>query len=139
VSNDLPLVLDIRGRFYFKPESGRLWVSPHDEVPSEACDAAPEEMAVAEAIARLEEVVDWRVEAVEHKWAGLRSFAKDRRPVYGYDPAVEGFAWFAGQGGFGIQTSPAAARLGRQLLLGEARDALTETLDAELYSPARFA
>ena len=24
-------------------------------------------------------------------------------------------------------------------LLGEARDALTETLDAELYSPARFA
>ncbi|QYJ08011.1 NAD(P)/FAD-dependent oxidoreductase [Qipengyuania flava] len=139
VPDDLPLVLDIRGRFYFKPESGRLWLSPHDEEPSEPCDAAPEELAVAEAIARLEEVVDWRVEAVEHKWAGLRSFTADRRPVYGYDPVVEGFAWFAGQGGFGIQTSPAAARLGRQLLLGEERDALTETLDAELYSPARFA
>ncbi|MBO6525738.1 FAD-dependent oxidoreductase [Erythrobacter sp.] len=138
VPDDLPLVLDIRGRFYFKPESGRLWLSPHDEEPSEPCDAAPEELAVAEAIAQLEEVVDWRVEAVEHKWAGLRSFAADRRPVYGYAPDVEGFAWFAGQGGFGIQTAPAAARLGRQLLLGEERDAMTEKLDAELYSPARF-
>lgn len=138
VPDDLPLVLDIRGRFYFKPESGRLWLSPHDEEPSEPCDAAPEEIAVAEAIARLEEVVDWHVEAVEHKWAGLRSFTADRRPVYGYDPQCEGFAWFAGQGGFGIQTSPAAARLGRQLLLGEERDAMTEKLDAELYSPARF-
>ncbi len=138
VPDDLPLVLDLRGQFYFKPESGRLWLSPHDEEPSEPCDAAPEEIAVAEAIERLGEVVDWRVEAVEHKWAGLRSFAEDRRPVYGRDPVVEGFAWFAGQGGFGIQTSPAAARLARQLLLGEERDSLTEGLDAELYSPARF-
>ena len=139
VPDDLPLVLDIRGRFYFKPESGRLWLSPHDEEPSVPCDAAPEELAVAEAIARLEEVVDWRVKTVEHKWAGLRSFTGDRRPVYGFDPKVEGFAWFAGQGGFGIQTSPAAARLARQLLLDEDRDDMTESLDASLYSPARFA
>ena len=138
VPENLPLVLDIRGRFYFKPEAGRLWVSPHDEEPSEPCDAAPEELAVAEAIARLEEVVDWRVEAVEHKWAGLRSFTPDRRPVYGPDPKVEGFAWFAGQGGFGIQTSPAAARLGRQLLLDEKPDAMTAGLDPELSSAVRF-
>ncbi|MFW2350490.1 NAD(P)/FAD-dependent oxidoreductase [Qipengyuania sp.] len=138
VPDDLPLVLDLRGQFYFKPESGRLWLSPHDEEPSEPCDAAPEELAVAQAIERVGEVVDWRVEAVEHKWAGLRSFAPDRRPVYGRDPEVEGFAWFAGQGGFGIQTSPAAARLTRQLLLDEARDAMTRGLAAELYSPARF-
>jgi len=136
--DDLPLVLDLRGQFYFKPESGRLWLSPHDEEPSEPCDAAPEELAVAQAIERLGEVVDWRVEAVEHKWAGLRSFAPDRRPVYGRDPAVEGFAWFAGQGGFGIQTSPAAARLTRQLLLGEERDTMTQELEPELYAPARF-
>ncbi len=140
VPDDLPLVLDIRGSFYFKPEAGgRLWLSPQDEEPSPPCDAAPEELAVALAIARFEEVVDWQIEAVEHKWAGLRSFAPDRRPIYGFDPQVEGFAWFAGQGGFGIQTSPAAARLGRQLLLGESRDAMTEGLSAELYSPARFA
>jgi len=135
---DLPLVLDISGAFYFKPESGRLWLSPHDEAPSPPCDAAPEELAVAEAVDRLQGVVDWRVQAVERKWAGLRSFAPDRLPVYGFAPADRGFFWFAGQGGFGIQTAPAAARLGAQLLLGRERDAMTRDLDAALYSPARF-
>jgi D-arginine dehydrogenase len=135
---DLPLVLDIGGQFYFKPETGRLWLSPHDEEPTSPCDAAPEELAIAEAIDRFERVVDWRVLTVERKWAGLRSFAPDRLPVYGYDPAVEGFFWFAGQGGFGIQTAPAAARLGAQLLLGAPADAMTAKLDAALYDPARF-
>ena len=135
---DLPLVLDIAGRFYFKPESGRLWLSPHDEEPCPPCDAAPEELAVAEAIDRFERVVDWRVLAVERKWAGLRSFAPDRLPVYGFDPKVEGLFWFAGQGGFGIQTAPAAARLAAQLLLGRARDPMTQALDAALYDPGRF-
>ena len=93
---------------------------------------------MAIAIDRFEKVVDWRIEAVERKWAGLRSFAPDRLPVYGFDPACEGFFWFAGQGGFGIQTAPAAARLGAQLLLGLVRDEMTERLDAGLYSPARF-
>lgn len=135
---DLPLVLDIAGAFYFKPEHGRLWLSPHDETPSAACDAAPEELDVALAIDRFERVVDWRVEAVERKWAGLRSFAPDRLPVYGYDPTVPGFFWFAGQGGFGIQTAPAAARLGAQLVLGLTRDSMTDGLDAALYAPDRF-
>ena len=135
---DLPLVLDISGRFYFKPEAGRLWLSPHDEQPSPACDAAPDELTVARAVHTLQGVVDWRIEAVERRWAGLRSFAPDRLPVYGRDPGVEGFAWFAGQGGFGIQTSPAAARLAAQLLLGQERDALTRPLDAALYDPMRF-
>ena len=135
---DLPLVLDISGAFYFKPEHGKLWLSPHDETPCTACDAAPEELDVALAIDRFERVVDWRIEAIEHKWAGLRSFAPDRLPVYGFDARVAGFFWFAGQGGFGIQTAPAAARLGAQLLLDSARDTMTEALDARLYSPARF-
>jgi D-arginine dehydrogenase len=136
---DLPLVLDIAGGFYFKPEHGKLWLSPHEETPSAPCDAAPEELDVAIAIDRFEQVVDWRVAAVERKWAGLRSFAPDRLPVYGFDPHCTGFFWFAGQGGFGIQTAPAAARLGAQLLLGRARDAMTESLDAALYTAARFA
>jgi D-arginine dehydrogenase len=135
---DLPLVLDLRGTFYFKPEHGRLWLSPHDETPSAPCDAAPEELDVALAIDRFEQVVDWQITALERKWAGLRSFAPDRLPVYGYDPWAEGFFWFAGQGGFGIQTAPAAARLGAQLLLGQGRDAMTQALDPALYSPARF-
>jgi len=83
-------------------------------------------------------VLDWRIAALERRWAGLRSFSPDRLPVYGFDARVPGFFWFAGQGGFGIQTAPAAARLGAQLVLGLGRDAMTETLDAERYAPGRF-
>ena len=135
---DLPLVLDIGGGFYFKPENGRLWLSPHDETPTPPCDAAPEDIDIATAIDRLAQVMDWQVQAVEHKWAGLRSFAPDRLPLYGPDPRVEGFAWFAGQGGFGIQTAPAAARLAAQILLGNGPDALTQGIDPTVYSPGRF-
>ena len=134
----LPLVLDISGTFYFKPENGRLWLSPHDETPSLPCDAAAEELDVAEAIDRFERVVDWRVEGVEHRWAGLRSFAPDRLPVIGRDPANPAFFWFAGQGGFGIQTAPAAARMAAQALLGLAPDAMTAALDPVRYGPWRF-
>ena len=139
VAADLPLVLDLAGEFYFRPEHGKLWLSPHDETPSLPCDAAPEEIDIALAIDRFEQVVDWRIAAVEHKWAGLRSFAPDRLPVYGYDADAEGFFWFAGQGGYGIQTAPAAARLGAQLLTGTPRCAMTEPLNVKLYHPARFA
>lgn len=135
---DLPLVIDIGGGFYFKPDAGRLWLSPHDEVPSDPCDAAPEELDVAIAIDRFQQVTDWRIAALEGRWAGLRSFAPDRLPVYGFDSQADGFFWFAGQGGFGIQTAPAAARLGAQLLLGQDRDAMTAAIDAAVYHPARF-
>lgn len=136
--DDMPLVLDISGNFYFKSDNGRLWLSPHDEIPSDPCDAAPEEIDVARAIDRFEQATRWRIEAVERRWAGLRSFAPDRCPVYGDDPQVEGFVWFAGQGGFGIQTAPAAARLTAQILLGHARDPLTKAIDASVYEPSRF-
>lgn len=138
-SADLPLVMDLSERFYFKPEGqGRLWLTPHDEAPSPPCDAAPEELAVAQAIARFEEAVDWPIAAVERKWAGLRSFAPDRAPVYGFDPDIPGFFWFAGQGGFGIQTAPAAALLAGALIRGAAMPAAIASLDSRAYSPARF-
>lgn len=135
---DLPLVLDINGGFYFKPDAGRLWLSPHDEIPSDPCDAAPEEWDVAIAIDRFQQVTDWRIEAVERRWAGLRSFSPDRLPVYGEEPEVPGFVWFAGQGGFGIQTAPAAARLGAQMLLGQGRDNMTARIDPAMFTPHRF-
>lgn len=131
---DLPLVLDIDERFYFKPDAGRLWLSPHDETPSSPCDAAPDEVDVATAIDRLETVVDWSIERVEHRWAGLRSFAPDRLPVFGFDKAVPGFFWYAGQGGFGIQTAPAAAVLASRLLRG----VTPGEVDPVRYSPLRF-
>jgi D-arginine dehydrogenase len=135
---NLPLVIDIKGGFYFKSDNGRLWLSPHDEIPTVPCDAAPEEIDVALAIDRFQSVTDWRIEAVERRWAGLRSFSPDRLPVYGPDPEIEGFHWFAGQGGFGIQTSPAAARLGSQITLGQEADAITAAIDRRTYSPARY-
>jgi D-arginine dehydrogenase len=136
----LPHVADIAGRFYFKPESGgRLWLSPHDETPVDPCDAAPEDLDVAIAIDRFEGVVDWRVAAVERSWAGLRSFAPDRLPVYGFDPAVPGFFWCAGQGGFGIQTAPAGAAVAASLLLGQALPDGFDDVNPERYAPGRFA
>lgn len=134
-----PLVAHIGGGFYFKPEAGgRLWLSPHDEVACDPGDAAPEELDVAIAIDRFEHAVDWRVAALEHKWAGLRSFAPDRLPVYGFDPALEGFFWCAGQGGFGIQTAPAAAKLAAAILLSRSAEPEVVGIDPGRYSPARF-
>lgn len=136
---DLPLVIDARERFYFKPEAGgRLWLSPHDETPCDPCDCAPEELDVALAIDRLQQAVDWRVVRVERRWAGLRSFAPDRRPVYGLSTSGRGFFWCAGQGGFGIQTAPAAARLAAALLLGTSLPPDVAMIDPEPYAPGRF-
>ncbi len=136
---DMPLIMDLDQQFYFKPEGrDRVWLTPHDEVPSDPCDAAPEELAVAQAIARFGAVVDWPIAAVGRKWAGLRSFAPDRAPVYGFDPDVPGFFWFAGQGGFGIQTAPAAAMLAASLVTGLAPSQAIATLDAGAYSPRRL-
>jgi D-arginine dehydrogenase len=136
---DLPLVDDAAGTFYFKGESdGSLWLSPHDEIATGPCDAAPEEIDIALAIDRFESVVDWPIERVERSWAGLRSFAPDRLPVYGFDSAQPSFFWCAGQGGFGIQTSPAAARLAGALLLGRDPDDMVAGIDASVFSPQRF-
>lgn len=136
---DLPLVDDSAGSFYFKGEGDRtIWLSPHDEIDSDPCDAAPEEIDVATAIERFESVVDWPIEAVERKWAGLRSFAPDRIPVYGFDPDAPGFFWCAGQGGFGIQTAPAAAKLAAGLLLDCQPDPMVVHVDPAAFAPPRF-
>ncbi len=135
----LPHVADIAGRFYFKPEpGGRLWLSPHDETATDPCDAAPEEIDIAIAVDRFEQVVDWRVAAVERSWAGLRTFAPDRLPIYGFDVRMSGFFWCAGQGGFGIQTAPAAAMLAAGLLLDTPPDQAIAAIDPACYSPSRF-
>ena len=139
IPRTLPLTIDVNGQFYFKSDGADgVWLSPHDETPSPPTDAAPEELDVAIAIDRLEHVVDWQVRQVTHKWAGLRSFAPDRLPVYGFDIDVPDFFWFAGQGGFGIQTAPAAAKIGASLLMGKSADPMVERVDAGRYAPGRF-
>jgi D-arginine dehydrogenase len=136
---ELPLINDSHGQFYFKGEGdSSIWLSPHDEIPTDPCDAAPDEIDVATAIDRFQGVVDWPVERVERKWAGLRTFAPDRLPILGFDRAARGFFWCAGQGGFGIQTSPAAASLCAKLLLESEADGPVGAIDAAVFSPARF-
>jgi D-arginine dehydrogenase len=136
---DLPLVDDPAGTFYFKGEGdSSIWLSPHDEIATDPCDAAPDEVDVAIAIDRFEHVVDWPVERVERSWAGLRSFAPDRLPVYGFDPDAPAFFWCAGQGGFGIQTAPAAAKLAASLLLNEEPDQMVAHIDPAPFLASRF-
>lgn len=114
----LPLVIDVDGNFYLKPEGGQFLCSPADETPSEPCDARPDDLDIARAIERINEATVLKVRRVTSSWAGLRSFVADRVPVAGFDDEVEGFFWFAGQGGYGIQIAPALARATADLVRG---------------------
>ena len=112
----LPFAKTIGDELYFAPESGRLFASPMDEVPSEPTDAQPDELEVALAAYRMEERTTVQVRRIHGKWAGLRTFTPDRHPAAGFAPDAEGFFWLAGQGGFGLQTSPAMAAVAASLI-----------------------
>lgn len=136
-----PAVADIDDAFYFIPENKRLLLSPAEETPVAPGDAYPDDLDVALAVDRLETATMLNVSRVDHQWAGLRTFAPDRNPVVGFDPAVEGFFWLAGQGGYGIQTAPALSRCAAALVRGTGvppaltRLGVTETV----LSPMRIA
>jgi D-arginine dehydrogenase len=55
----------------------------------------------------------------------------------GWDRAGEGFFWSVGQGGYGIQTSPAAGKLVADLVAGRDPGAAAGILAA--VDPSRFA
>ncbi|MGD9811620.1 MAG: NAD(P)/FAD-dependent oxidoreductase [Sphingobium sp.] len=135
-----PAVIDIDERFYFKPEAGKILVSPADETPSEPCDAYPEDLDVAIAVDRVQQVADILATRVSHRWAGLRTFTADRTPAVGYDAEAPGFFWLVGQGGYGIQTSPALSRLAAALVRkGPAPDDLLALgVNVSDLSPTRF-
>lgn len=133
---DVPFVTDSHESFYFKGEGDNsVWVCPLDETVVEPCDAAPEEIDVATAIDRFERAVDWPVEAVERKWAGLRTFAPDKGMKFGFDPEAPGFFWSVGQGGMGIQTAPAASLLCANLIKGEPFPGALTGVDAADFAP----
>ncbi len=130
------------GSFYAKPEAGsQLLCSPADETPSEPCDARAEEIDVARAIDDINRATTLDIRHVHTTWAGLRTFAPDRHLVVGWDPEVEGFCWLVGQGGTGIQTSPAAGRAAAAIVLGEELpDSMLELgLTREWLGPQRLA
>jgi D-arginine dehydrogenase len=114
-----PMVIDVDERFYFKPEAGQLLVSPADETPVAPCDVQPEELDIAIAVDRYGTVTGHQRPRITHRWAGLRCFVADHDPVVGRDPAAPGFVWLAGQGGAGIMTAPAMARIAAGLILDD--------------------
>ena len=132
----LPFAKTVGDELYFAPESGRLFASPMDEVPSDPCDAQPDEYEIALAAHRMEERTIVKVDRIHSKWAGLRSFTPDRRPAAGFAEEAEGFFWLAGQGGFGLQTSPARAAITVSLIAGEPWP--VPDVSAEDLSPRRF-
>ena len=107
-----------------------------DEVPTDPCDAQPDEYEVALAAHRVEERTTMTVGRIHSRWAGLRTFAPDRHLIAGFDPRVEGFFWLAGQGGFGLQTSPVMAEVAECLIAGTPWP--IETVTREELGPARF-
>ncbi|MEM9431787.1 MAG: FAD-binding oxidoreductase [Pseudomonadota bacterium] len=114
-----PLVVDIDEEFYLKPDAGRILISPANEDPDRPSDVQPDEMDIAICIDRIERAFDFEVRRIETRWAGLRSFVADKAPVVGYSGRVGGFFWLAGQGGYGVQTAPALARLAAEAVLGK--------------------
>ena len=102
--------------------------------------AAPEEIDIATAAFRVEQACDLTVGRIAHSWAGLRSFARDELPVIGHATGVPGFVWFAGQGGYGFQTSPALARIGEALALGQEwpEEFGARAIAPDLFAPARL-
>lgn len=113
-----PMTFGANEAWYAKPDAGALIVSPAEEDPAEPHDAWADDMVLAEGLARYEEMVTEPVTRLIASWAGLRTFSPDRAPVFGRDPATPDFVWCAGQGGYGFQSAPAAARLLADLLAG---------------------
>jgi len=138
--SDWPVVVDIEEKYYFKPEAGRLLLSPADATPSQPTDAQPEEIDVATAVDRFERATDMEVKRIGHRWAGLRTFAPDGTPAVGWDDRVDGFFWLVGQGGYGIQTAPALARFAAALAIGDEipQDIRNWGVDDSRLSPRRF-
>jgi D-arginine dehydrogenase len=105
-----PMVNDVAEEFYFKPDAGQLFVSPADATPTRPMDAYPDDVDVAIGVERFERATTVTVQRVTRSWAGLRTFAPDASPVAGPDGEADGFFWLAGQGGYGIKTSPSLSR-----------------------------
>lgn len=115
-----PFVHSAAGDFYMLPEAGQLLVSPVDEVEDDPCDAQPDDYDIAYAADRLEHYTTLRVTRIAHRWAGLRTFTRDRTPTAGFAPDAPGFLWLCGQGGYGLQTAPAMAAAVESLATGAA-------------------
>lgn len=130
-----PMLLGVQESWYAKPDAGALIVSPCDAEQATPHDAWADDMVLAEGLSRYEAVSRYPVTRLLASWAGLRTFAPDGSPAYGRDPQQPDFIWFAGQGGYGFQSSVAAARLIADIAASRPVDRAL----AALIDPARFA
>jgi len=136
--SDWPMIVDVNENWYARPEARtRLMVSPADATPTHPHDVQPEEIDIAIGIDRMQQALDIPVRRVEHSWAGLRTFTPDGSLAFGWDPRVDGLFWCVGQGGYGIQTAPAAGRFVADLVMR--RDPGEAAALLPMVTPARFA
>lgn len=131
-----PMIFGCGESWYAKPDAGSLIVSPAEEHPMDPHDAWADDMVLAQGLARYEQMVTEPVTRLRASWAGLRSFAPDRVPVIGFDPAQPAFFWLAGQGGYGFQSAPAASALAAALISGQPTGHTPDLVAA--LAPARF-
>jgi D-arginine dehydrogenase len=114
--------------------------SPANSDPVPPQDVQPEELDIAMAIDRIQQMTTLEIRRPARTWAGLRSFVSDGDLVGGFDPAAPGFFWLAAQGGYGIQTSAAmgeaCAALARGLPLPQ--HIADFGLTAQMLGPARL-
>jgi len=135
-----PLVMNPAEGYYFKPDSGKILMTPGDEQLALPCNIQPEEIDIAYGAHYLEQATNLTVAKIDRSWAGLRNRVADGHPVVGFDPEAEGFFWLAGQGGYGIKTAPAMARISASLISGHGlpQDMLALGLQEEQISIRRL-
>lgn len=122
VDNRWPFVWDADNKYYFRPESGGLLLGPCDE------DEVPPGIPSTSSSAR--EMLAEKLGSfcpglsnvnIATEWAGLRTFAIDRRFVIGEDPRLKNFYWAAGLGGCGVTCSYEVGRLVADAILNDGR------------------
>ena len=135
-----PFMVDCAESWYAVPQSGKLLVSSADATPVEPHDAYADDEAIAIGVDRLMQATTLDVQRLEHSWGGLRTFSPDTAPVVGFDPSTDGFFWLVGQGGYGIQSSPALSRTAAAMVLEREipEDILAAGLDVRHILPDRF-
>lgn len=133
-----PLVIGAGHDYYFKPDGPQLLCSPSEEEPEEPGDPRPREEDIAFAIERINQVSKLGIRSVRSSWTGQRTFSPDRAMVIGPDPEAPSFHWLVGQGGTGIQTAPAAARLLAGLALDGSPPTDLAHVEVGALSPGRF-
>lgn len=137
---DWPMLVSLDESFYMKPDAGMFLGSPANADPVEPHDVQPEELDIAMGIYQIEDATTLTIRRPTRTWAGLRSFVGDGNLVSGFDPHVPGLYWVVGQGGYGIQTSPAMGQASAALVRGEPLpESLREFgLNARMLDPARL-